>query len=65
MQTRTERHATPIKGTLGRFRRFKQLGLLEKVRGAVKYYITSLGKDVLAAALQLRKRVVIPSLRTA
>jgi len=46
-------------------RRLKQPGLLKKARGAVKYYITSLGKDVLAAALQLRERVVIPSLRTA
>jgi len=46
-------------------RRFKQLGLLKKVRGTVKYYVTSLGKDVLAAALQLRERVVIPSLRSA
>lgn len=45
-------------------RRFKVLGLLKKVRGTVKYYITSLGKDVLAAALQLRERVVLPSLRT-
>lgn len=46
-------------------RRFKVLGLLKKVRGTVKYYITSLGKDVLVAALQLRERVVIPALRAA
>ncbi len=45
-------------------RRFKVLGLIKKARGTVKYYITSLGKDVLAAALQLRERVVIPNLRT-
>jgi len=46
-------------------RRFRILGLLKKVRGTVKYYLTSLAKDVLVAALQLRERIIIPALSAA
>ena len=45
-------------------RRFRELGLLKKVAGTTKYYTTKLGKDILAVALQLRERIVIPSLKT-
>ena len=45
-------------------RRFRKLGLLKKVARTTKYYTTKLGKDVLAAALQLRERIVIPALKT-
>jgi hypothetical protein len=42
-------------------RRFKQLGLLKRVAGTIKYYLTKLGKDVLVAGLQLRDRIVLPA----
>ena len=45
-------------------RRFRELGLLKKVARTTKYYTTKLGKDVLAAALQLRERIVMPALKT-
>ena len=45
-------------------RRFHELGLLKKVAKTTKYYTTKLGKDVLAAALQLRERIVLPEFKT-
>ena len=49
---------------IGRNLRFRELGLLKKVARTTKYYTTKLGKDVLAAALQLKDRIVIPTLNT-
>jgi len=52
-------------GKIGRtLRRFRQLGLLKKIAKTTKYYTTKLGKDVLAAALQLKDRIVLPCLKT-
>lgn len=48
---------------IGRYlRRFRELGLLKRVAGTIKYYTTKLGKDVIAAGLQLKDRVVLPAL---
>lgn len=46
-------------------RRFHILGLLKRVAGTTKYYLTKLGSSVLVAALQLRERVVLPAFASA
>ncbi|HEX9782520.1 MAG TPA: hypothetical protein VGA56_07275 [Opitutaceae bacterium] len=35
---------------------------MKKVRGTYKYYLTRLGRRVIAAALRLREETVIPAL---
>jgi hypothetical protein len=37
-------------------------GLLKKVRGTYKYYLTRLGRRVTAAAMKLREDTLIPAL---
>ena len=44
------------------FKRLKMHGLIKKVRGTYKYYLTHLGQKVANTALKLRTMVIIPSL---
>jgi hypothetical protein len=44
------------------FKRLKMHGLIKKVRGTYKYYLTHLGQKVVNTALKLRTMVIIPSL---
>lgn len=46
---------------LKRFRIFK---LIKRVKKSHRYYLSTLGKGVLVAALQLRERIVMPALQT-
>jgi len=43
-------------------RRFRELGLLKKVAGTFKYYITKLGQKVIATAMKLRETQIIPTM---
>jgi hypothetical protein len=43
-------------------KRLRMHGLVKKVRGTYKYYLTRLGRRVTAAALRLREDAVIPAL---
>jgi hypothetical protein len=44
-------------------KRLKKHGLIKKIKNTYKYYLTSLGKRVIYAALKLREMAVIPLLR--
>jgi len=44
-------------------KRLRRHGLIKKVRNTYKYYLTTLGRRVLATALKLREMYIIPSLR--
>lgn len=44
------------------FKRLRMHGLIKKVRGTYKYYLTHLGQKVANTALKLRSLVIIPSL---
>ena len=46
-------------------KRLRLHGLIKKVGRAYKYYITALGRRVVAAALSLREEIVIPALNRA
>jgi hypothetical protein len=46
-------------------RRLYEHGLLKKVRHCYKYYLTVLGKQVIALGLKLKELVIIPELATA
>lgn len=43
-------------------KRLRMHGLLKKVRGTYKYYLTRLGRRVTAAAMKLREDTLIPAL---
>jgi hypothetical protein len=43
-------------------KRLRLHGLIKKVAHGYKYYVTTFGKDVLAAGLKLRELVIIPQL---
>jgi hypothetical protein len=43
-------------------RRLRQHGLLKKIAGTFKYYITKLGQKVVTAAMRLRETTIIPSM---
>ncbi len=43
-------------------KRLRLHGLIKKVARGYKYYVTTFGKDVLAAGLKLRELVIIPQL---
>jgi hypothetical protein len=43
-------------------RRFRELGLLKKIAGTFKYYITTLGQKVIATAMRLRETDIIPTM---
>lgn len=62
LQTRlgiTQRQASAM------LRRLREHGLIKKVRGTFKYYLTALGRRVTATGLKLREMTVIPLLRGA
>lgn len=44
-------------------RRLRQLGLLKKVGGTFKYYVTKLGQRVAIAAMRIRETVIIPAMK--
>jgi len=46
-------------------KRFRVLRLIKRVGRTYKYYLSSLGKKVLVAALQLKERVVLPTMAIA
>ena len=46
-------------------RRMREHGLLKKIAGTHRYYLTKLGASSLIAARQLTERVIIPSLAAA
>jgi hypothetical protein len=43
-------------------RRLRELGLLRKIGGTFKYYITKLGQKVITAAMHVRENTIIPSM---
>jgi len=43
-------------------KRLKSLGLIKKVAHTYKYYVTTLGKNVIAAGLYLKNQIIIPLL---
>jgi len=43
-------------------RRFRELGLLKKVAGTFKYYLTALGRATMIAGLRLREEIIIPAM---
>lgn len=43
-------------------RRFRELGLLKKIAGTFKYYITKLGQKVIATAMRLCETDIIPTM---
>lgn len=43
-------------------RRLREHGLLKKIAGTFKYYITVLGQKVVAAAMRLRETLIIPAM---
>ena len=43
-------------------RRLRQLGLLKKIGGTFKYYITKLGQRVAIAAMRIREATIIPAM---
>ena len=43
-------------------KRFRVLKLIKRVGRTYKYYLSSLGKKVIVAALQLKERVILPSM---
>jgi hypothetical protein len=46
-------------------KRFRVLRLIKRVGRTYKYYLSSLGKKVLVAALQLKERVILPTMAVA
>jgi hypothetical protein len=44
------------------FKRLRVIGLIKKVPGTYKYYITKLGKEAILTALKLKNMVIIPQL---
>ena len=46
-------------------KRFRVLRLIKRVGHTYKYYLSSLGKKVLVAALQLKERVILPTMAIA
>ena len=46
-------------------KRFRVLRLVKRVGRTYKYYLSSLGKKVLVAALQLKERVILPTMAIA
>jgi len=44
-------------------RRLRNHGILKKAQKCYKYYVTSLGKRIIASALKLKEMFIIPSLR--
>ena len=42
--------------------RLRSLGLIKRVMGLYRYYVTALGKNVIAAGLFLKNQVIIPCL---
>ena len=44
------------------FARLRHLGLIRKVTGTHKYYLSALGKSVVAAALFLKRKLIVPVL---
>lgn len=46
-------------------KRFRVLRLIKRVGRTYKYYLSSLGKKVLVAALQLKERVILPTMAMA
>jgi hypothetical protein len=47
------------------FKRLRLHGLIEKIEGSYKYFITALGKSVVAAGLKIRNLIIVPQLSTA
>jgi hypothetical protein len=45
------------------FRRLREHGMIKKVRGTFKYYLTALGRRVTSTGLKLKSMAVIPLLR--
>jgi hypothetical protein len=43
-------------------KRFRVLRLIKRVGNTYKYYLSSLGKKVLVAALQLKERIILPTM---
>ena len=46
-------------------KRLRVHGLVKKIGRTYKYYVTELGRRILAAALRLREEVVVPTLTVA
>jgi hypothetical protein len=44
------------------FKRLRLHGLIEKIDGTYRYYLTTLGKSVVAAGLKVRNMVIVPAL---
>ena len=62
------RHLQELLGARGHqvshlFKRLRSHGLLKKVGRTYKYYLTDLGRRVIAAGVRLRQALVIPALR--
>jgi hypothetical protein len=65
LQNKTLRHHLPELNSSQVSRLLKRLrthGLVKKVGHTYKYYVTALGKEVVATALKLRELVIIPQL---
>ncbi len=45
------------------FKRLRVIGLIKKVAGTYKYYVTRLGKEAILTALKLKNMVIIPQLK--
>jgi len=58
----TKRFEKNIAGVL---KRFRVLRLIKRVGRTYKYYLSSLGKKVLVAALQLKERIILPTMAIA
>ena len=43
-------------------KRFRVLRLIKRVGRTYRYYLSSLGKKVMVAALQLKERIILPTL---
>jgi len=46
----------------GLLKRLRVHGLIQKISRACKYYLTQFGKQIIAAGLKLKQRVIIPQL---
>ena len=44
------------------FKRLRLYGIIERVQGTYKYFVTSYGKEIIAAGLTVRNLVLIPAL---
>jgi DNA-binding MarR family transcriptional regulator len=44
------------------FKRLRLHGLIERVQGSYKYFVTALGKEIIAAGLVIKNLVLIPAL---